>query len=155
MKLSRDIIRFFEKQQITIVSTIDSRGKIHCAVKGIGDVEPDGSVYIVDLYLSKTFKNIKKNSTVSITTIDEKGFKGYTLQGDARIIEKTKIPSRILAKWEERLLRRISSRVIAGIQMGVTSREHHEAQLPELKYVIAIDVKKIIDLTPPCKQKKK
>ena len=83
-----------------------------------------------------------------ITAIDEKHFKGYTLQGKAKIVPRKEIESHIVDKWEDKIIRRISKRMIESIQSGSKTREHHEAKLPKHpKYLIEIDVEKIVNLS--------
>ncbi len=156
MKLSEDICSFFEKQGIVIVSSLEADKKVHCSIKSIVGIEEVGKIYIIDLYKNKTYKNLKLNPIVSITAIDEHSFKGYTMQGKAKIVVHTEIEDHIVNKWEEKIIRRISARMIKSIQKGVTSKIHHEAELPHKpKYLIEIDVEKIIDLSPPTLRNKR
>ncbi len=150
MKLKREIVRLFEKQGFVIVSTIDDKGRIHCSAKGIVGIDEGGKVFVIDLYKYRTYKNLKKNSTVSITAVDENNFAGFTLQGDAKIVPREEIEEHIVQEWEKRIVRRISTRIIKSVQSDAKTRSHFEAELPtHPKYLIEIDVKNIIDLSPP------
>jgi len=154
MRINKDIISFFEKQDTVIVSTLDSDGRIHCSVKGIISVESDENIFLVDLYLYRTFRNLKKNPTISITATDEHLFKGYTLQGEAEIIHRDKIHKSIFEDWEQRVILRISKRVSRNVARGVKADAHHEAHLPvHPQYLIKVNVKNIIDLKPPRREK--
>lgn len=149
MKLSREIIHFLESQKSVIVSTLDGEGRIHCAVKGIVGIEKKGRVFLIDLYMKRTFANLKKNRTISITAVDEHGFKGYSVQGTARIIPRKDIRRHIVEEWERRILKRISSRMVRSVKASTTSSSHFEAELPaQPKYVIEMDVTNIVDLSP-------
>lgn len=147
-KLSSEIINFFHKQGFVIVSTLDSQGKIHCAAKGIIGIEEDGKVYLIDIYRAKTFNNLKSNHTVSITAVDEHEFKGYTLKGQAKIVEREKIKEHIIKSWEQRVIDRISKRVIKNIQRDRGSSTHPETRFPHPQYLIEIQVEDIVDLAP-------
>jgi hypothetical protein len=150
MRINQDIITFFEKQDTVIVSTIDPTGCIHCSVKGIVGIKKSTKIFLVDLYFYHTFANLKKNPTISITAVDERLFKGYTLQGQAKIISRDKIHEKVFQEWENRVVRRISKRVVDSVKLGLKSKEHHEAQLPiHPRYLIEITVKNIVDLAPP------
>lgn len=154
MKIDKDIIHFFEKQDMVIVSTIDAQGRIHCSVKGIISTDSDEKILLVDLYLYCTFRNLKKNPTISITAIDEHLFKGYTLQGEAEIIERDRMHESIFEEWERRVVVRISKRITRSVKAGMKSSHHHEAQLPlHPKYLISITVKNVVDLAPPHREK--
>ena len=156
MKLSAEIINFFTKQKIVTISTFSDDGRIHCAVKGIVGIEEKGRVFIIDLFKHWTYKNLKANPTVSITSVNEHEFKGFTLQGKAKIVLHKKIEDHIVQKWEDRFVKRISDRMISSVQKGVKSKVHHEAAMPyRPEYLIEIDVENIIDLTPPKYRKKR
>ncbi|MCM8824101.1 MAG: pyridoxamine 5'-phosphate oxidase family protein [Candidatus Omnitrophica bacterium] len=146
--LNRDIVNFFERQGFVIVSTINPYGNIHCSAKGIADIDENGLVYIIDLYVGRTFNNLKNNPTISITAIDEHLFIGYTLIGKAKIVEGEKINSNIIMNWEERLIKRISKRVIRNIKDDRKNNRHPESRFPTPKYLIEMEVEDIVDLTP-------
>ncbi|MFH1578101.1 MAG: pyridoxamine 5'-phosphate oxidase family protein [Candidatus Omnitrophota bacterium] len=139
---------FLEQQGFVIVSTLDAKGGIHCAAKGIVGIEKNGKVYLIDLYRSHTFNNLKRNSTISITAVDEHEFIGYTLKGKARIIEREKIKGHIIESWEKRVIQRVSKRVINDIKKEKMNPHHPEVSFPQPQYLIEVDVAEVIDLTP-------
>ena len=146
--LTDSIVQFFQEQGFVIVSTLDAQGQIHCSAKGIASIEEDGHVHLIDLYRSHTFHNLQNNPTASITAVDEHRFVGYTLQGKARIVERDKIEDDHLKKWEQKVIARISKRVIKNIQKQKKEGHHPEAHFAEPQYLIVLDVEKVIDLTP-------
>ncbi|MDP2924449.1 MAG: pyridoxamine 5'-phosphate oxidase family protein [Candidatus Omnitrophota bacterium] len=147
-ELSLDVINFLEKQGFVIVSTIDDRGRIHCAAKGIVGIEKKGKVYLIDIYRARTFSNLQKNPTISITAVDEHLFIGYTLKGKAKIVERERIRKHIIKKWEERVIQRISKRLIKNVKEDRKSLHHPETRFPHPQYLIEVDVEDIVDLTP-------
>jgi hypothetical protein len=50
--------------------------------------------------------------------------------------------------WEEKVVKRVSTRVIKNIQKDTQGKHHPEAQFPHPKYLIVMEVDEIIDLTP-------
>lgn len=153
MELPDHVLHFLRKQGVVIISTLDDKGHIHCSAKGIVGIEKEGKVFVIDLYLHKTFNNLKKNNTVSITAVDEDRFVGYSLQGKAKIVLREDMKEHIVSKWEERILKRITERITKSVQSGEKSKAHFEAKLPRHpKYLIEIDVENIIDLSPPCEE---
>jgi len=152
--LSKEVIYVFEKQGFVIVSTLDSNGGIHCAAKGIVGMEEEGKVYVIDLYKNKTFNNLKKNPTVSITAVDEETFTGYTLKGKAKIVDRKEIKSHIIESWENKVVQRVSKRVIGDIKKETKSLHHPEAIFPPPEYLIEVDVESVVDLTPQHLKKK-
>ena len=150
MELPETVYNFLEKQGYVIVSTFDERHHIHCSAKGIVGLDKKGKIFIIDLFHRNTYRNLKNNPVVSVTSVNETKFKGYTLQGKAKIIPREEIGEHIVAKWEDSIISRISKRVQESIQAGEKSNAHHEAHLPRHpKYLIEIDVDRIIDLSPP------
>jgi predicted pyridoxine 5'-phosphate oxidase superfamily flavin-nucleotide-binding protein len=148
MKLNEDIIDFFQHQSLVIVTTIDSDGTPHNSCKGIVQIDENGTVYLFDLYLRKTFENLKVNPNISIAAADEHRFTGYCLKGKAHVIHKNAFPKDIIKKWEQIIAKRITRRLIKTIGGEKGHIKHPEAHLPKPEYMIVMKVEHIIDLTP-------
>jgi predicted pyridoxine 5'-phosphate oxidase superfamily flavin-nucleotide-binding protein len=149
MKLTPAIKNFFSKNGSALVSTINDEGAIHCSVKGIVSIDESGLIHMVDLYMNRTYHNLKENPNISVTVVDNEKFMGYTLQGEARIISSNDIEPYYITEWERRIIQRITSRVLRSVQNNSKSKEHFEAQLPnDPKYLIEMQVENIIDLRP-------
>ena len=146
-ELTRSVVNLLYNQGFVIVSTIDPKGGIHCSAKGIVDVDKN-KVYLVDLYKAVTFSNLKLNPTVTITVVDEAEFIGFALKGTAAIVERKDLEGRIVKKWEQRLVGRISKRVIKNIKKDKGSSLHPESRFPQPQYLIQVEVKEAVDLTP-------
>jgi len=147
-KLTEDIVSFFHKQPYTIVTTVDKKGCPHNSCKGIVDIEEDGTIYLLDLYKEKTYSNLKENPHVNITAVDEHKFIGFCLKGKAEIANKEVIHSAIVKKWEDRITKRISQRLLRNIQGQKGHPSHPESLFPKPEYLIKVIVEEIIDLTP-------
>lgn len=148
VKLPEDVIRFFHSQHFVIVSTVDADGTPHNSCKGIVKIEEDGTIYLLDLYKGRTHDNLERNPVIGISAVDEHKFKGYSLKGRATIIKEEKLKPYIIKAWEDRLATRITHRVIKNLKGEVGHSKHPEAQLPGPKYLIAMAVGEIVDLTP-------
>jgi len=147
-KISEDIVHLLHKQGFVVVSTLDAEGSIHCSAKGIVGMEAEGKIYLIDLYLGKTFTNLKRNPTISITAIDEDEFSGFTIKGKARIVDREEIKDHIIASWEDKVVQRVSKRVIGHIKKERKNPHHPEAIFPHPQYLIEVDVDSVVDLTP-------
>ena len=147
-RLNDDIIQFFHNQGCVIVSTIDQDGFPHSACKGIVKINHDGRIYLLDLYLAKTYENLKRNPRISITAIDEHKFIGYCLKGKAEIIPDGKLKSDIIKSWENRITSRLTRRLLKNIREEKGHPRHPEILLPKPEYMIVMEVEEIIDLTP-------
>lgn len=148
MKLTEGIINFFHKQPYTIVTTIDNKGRPHNSCKGIVDIEEIGKVYLLDVYKERTFQNLKENPHISIAAVDEHKFMGFCLKGIAKIVKRQEMRSETVKKWEDKITKRISHRLLKNLQGQKGHPRHPEALLPKPEYLIAVDVKEIVDLTP-------
>jgi general stress protein 26 len=147
-KLRQEIISFFKSQSFVIVSTIDKNGAIHNSAKGIITLSPNGRVYLLDVYSRKTRDNLKYNSRISITAIDEHKFKGYCLKGKASVLEHAKFSPQVLKAWDEKITSRITRRLLRNISGEKDHSKHPEAHLPKPAYMIVMIVEDIVDLTP-------
>ncbi|UCC95708.1 MAG: pyridoxamine 5'-phosphate oxidase family protein [Candidatus Omnitrophota bacterium] len=146
--LSADIINFLQGQEFVIVSTLDSQGKIHCAAKGIVDIDSRGKIYLIDLYQAHTYTNLQKDPRISITAVNGHQFIGYTLKGRAKISQRAKIGRDMVEEWQKRVVQRISQRVIRDVRADKKSPHHPEAKFPLPEYLIEVEVEDIVDLTP-------
>ena len=131
-----------------IVATLDKKGSLHHACKGIVSIDSAGGLYLLDLYRGRTYANLKENKRISVIAVDEHHFLGYCLKGKAQIIPREKLPDKIIRAWEERITSRITQRVLRNIREEKGHPRHPEALLPEPAYMIAVKVEEIVDLTP-------
>jgi len=150
MVIPEEVARFFRDQSFVIVSSAEPEGGIHTACKGIARIQPaQGRVYLLDLYLRRTFRNLRRDPAISLTAVDEPSFSGYCLEGTAQILGKDETDPAIVREWEEKITARISQRLVRNLRGEKGHGRHPEARLPSPKYIIAVDVKRIVDLTPP------
>ena|SRR3989338_3121719 len=146
--LSPAIIHFLQNQRFTIVSTIDKNGMPHASCKGIVNIDSEGRIYLLDLYKAKTYENLKQNPHISITAVDEHHFKGWCLKGKAKLIKRNRVQSHIKKAWEDKITSRIRHRIIRNIRGEKGHPRHPEVLLPNPEYMIAVDVKEIVNLAP-------
>ncbi len=148
MKIPIEIVSFFKKQHFFVISTIDKNGYPHASCKDIVQLGEDGEAYLLDLYKGKTYKNLKHNSHISITAVDEHKFLGYCLKGRAKMLQVDKLEPHLVKKWEDKIANRITHRFLRNIRGEKGHDLHPEARLPRPKYLISVKVSKIIDLSP-------
>ena len=148
MRLTEEIINFFHKQPYAIVTTIDNKGHPHNSCKGIVDIEEMGKVYLLDVYKERTFQNLKENPRISIAAVDEHKFMGFCLKGVAKIVRQKEMHSETVKKWEDKITKRISHRLLKNLQGQKGHPRHPEALLPKPEYLIVVDVEEVVDLTP-------
>lgn len=148
VNLSQEVLYFFKKQGFVIVSTLDKDGSIHNACKDIVRIGEDGKVYLLDLFMGRTYRNLTDSPVISITAADEHSFSGYSLKGRARIIPRQELEPEILEAWNQTIISRASRRLIKNIRGEKGHHSHPEVLMPKPKYMIRMDVEKVIDLTP-------
>lgn len=153
-KLSTELISFFKNQDWVIVSTLNQAGKIHSSVKDVIDVEECGKIYLIDLFLKNTFENLKRNNLITITAVDGDKFRGYALGGYGNIVKSDKVEKNKLKMWDEKILKRISKRVIGNIKKDRQKGCNPESMLPDLQYLIEVNVEEIVNLASPFIKKK-
>lgn len=146
--IEHDIVQFFHNQHFTVISTIDKNGYPHNSCKGIVEIDESGKVYLLDLYMARTYENLKNNPRISITAINEHKFIGYCLKGKAKIVPKSEVTKRILKLWDDRITSRISHRLLKNMHGEKGYGAHPEALLPRPEYLIEVDIEEIIDLIP-------
>jgi hypothetical protein len=120
----------------------------HSSCKGIVKINQNGRIYLLDLYKARSFLNLKHNTHISITALDEHRFKGYCLKGKAKIIPAEKLPPAIIRAWDERITDRVTQRVLKNLHEDKGQGRHPEALLPQPQYLIVMEVDEIVDLTP-------
>ncbi len=147
-RLSEEIVYFFKKQSFIIVSSIDKDGTLHASCKGLVKINKNGRIYLLDLYRRRTFENLKRNPNISITAVNEHHFNGFCLKGKAELITVDKVKAHILKAWEEKIVDRITNRVLKNIHGEKGHLRHPESLLPKPAYMIMMQTEEIVDLTP-------
>jgi hypothetical protein len=147
MKLKKEIISFLGKQGFTVVSTIGADGYPHNSCKGIVRIDEE-KIYLIDLYTGKTRANLKDNPHIAITAVDEHSFRGFCIKGRAREINEDEIPPDMAEDWKKKIHGRIVTRIVNSVRGRKGHPSHPEALMPGPKYIIEVDVEKIIDLAP-------
>ncbi len=147
-KISQEIVNFLNNQGFVLISSIDRNGFPHNSAKAIAKINTDGEIYLIDVYHGLTNRNIKNNSKVSISAIDEHKFIGYCLKGKAKIIADDNFSQEIIKIWEDNITGRLTKRLLKNLADDKSRAHHPEASLPQPKHIIAVDVQEIVDLAP-------
>lgn len=148
-KISSSVKNLLGKQHFVIVASLNKSGTIHTSAKGVVDVDPKGKIFILDVYKAKTYKNVKNNPHVTLTSIDEKNYRGYSIRGRASIIKEDKLPKDKLKIWHDKVSKRIAKRIIRHVRGESSGHEGiPEADFPLPQYIIEVSVEAVIDLAP-------
>ncbi len=117
------------------VASLDGGGKPNSAHKMLIDVVPPDHVYFLDYPFTRTYANLKKNESVSLSYMDDLDFVGYKFNGPVEILESGNVYEDVKARWEARLLSHEAGRILARMKGQYSAREAENA-LPK-GYVIA------------------
>lgn len=147
-EIARDVELFLQKQDVMLVSTLDPKGSINTAAKGIARIDAQkGIIYIVDLYNGKTRHNLKENGIITISAVDYDRFKGWQIKGRG-IEHESEETEQIMSKWDQNITSRIAQRIIHNMRKGKKSTlKHSEKTFPKPKYIIEMQVEEIVDLS--------
>lgn len=148
IRLPEAAVQFLERQGFVIVSTIGADGSPHNSCKGIVKIDPKGKIYLLDVYLGATFKNLKRNPRMSITAVDEHRFIGYCVKGIGVLAKREDVPAHLMKLWEAKVASRVTQRILKNMLGEKGHRRHPESMLPTPAYMVAMEVNEIIDLTP-------
>lgn len=148
MKIPEPVIEFLRGQNFVVVSSLDGSGAVHNSCKGIVRIEPEGRIYLLDLYLRRTFANLRRDGRISLTAVNEQGFSGYCLKGRARISGRDEVAAEIVREWDAQITARISQRLVKNLRGEKGHSGHPEAKLPAPRYIISMEVEEIVNLAP-------
>lgn len=146
-KIPEPVIDFLRTQSFVVIASLDKNGFPHTSCKDIVKIDPEGQVYLVDVYHGLTAENIRRNPQVSISAVDEHKFIGYCLKGRALLISED-ISQEIIKTWEDKITSRLAKRLLKNLSGDKSSRHHPEASMPLPKHIILIEVEDIVDLAP-------
>jgi general stress protein 26 len=146
-KISQEIISFFNTQGFVIISSIDKNGFPHSSCKAIVKIDPLGKIFLMDVYHGATGENVKLNSKINISAVEEHKFIGYCLKGKGEILSDN-ISQELIKTWEDNVTSRLTKRLLKNLSQEQGHGHHPEASLPQPKHIIAIEIEEIVDLAP-------
>lgn len=142
--LTEEIRRFLEKKEFIDVGTCDSSGRPNVAPKFLLKVEGD-NIYLADYVFGRTYINLKKNSHVSISTINLNTLVGYQINGIARIITGGPEFKKMIKEMQAKQVKFSASRLIEGLHKE-TRYKDFEVNLPEKVCIFKIRIEEIAEI---------
>ena len=85
IKIPQEIQEFI-KGKMAWVATASTDGMPNSTPKGSVQVIDGSHLVFADLFSRKTRENLKANTKVAVTVVDEKTYKGYQLKGIAELL---------------------------------------------------------------------
>lgn len=94
VKISDEIVRLIAKEDnVVVLASVNASGIPNISPRYVMMILDDEKLVFADLYMNKTFANIKKWSKVAVAIVDKANRGGFQLKGD---VEKITDPNIIV-----------------------------------------------------------
>jgi uncharacterized pyridoxamine 5'-phosphate oxidase family protein len=107
--------RFLNKQQFVNLGSSSLSSKPHTSPKLIVLVR-EKYIYLAEDFLEQTYKNIKENPFVSLSSFNIQSMKGFRLNGRAVVVKRGKEYEYLMQKEEKRQVKMATDRVVEKVQ---------------------------------------
>ena len=104
--------QMIQRQQVIIVGSADKSGLSNVSPRTSFYIDQAGSIYWLELFRHKTFRNFQRNSWCSVAIFDKKKISGYQLKGKIEIISDKKVKQEITTKIVDKLTRLHRQRIL-------------------------------------------
>lgn len=104
--------KLIQKEQILVVGSSDKTGISNVSPRTTYYLGTDGSIYWLELFKHKTYRNFQKNPWCSVAIFDKKRLIGYQLKGKATIVTDKKSKNDIIIKIVDKLTRLHRQRIL-------------------------------------------
>ncbi|MDD4955962.1 MAG: pyridoxamine 5'-phosphate oxidase family protein [Candidatus Omnitrophica bacterium] len=151
--LTEDMRRLLEKKEFIDVGTCESSGKPNVAPKFLIKAE-DNHIYLADYVFGRTFVNLKKNSNVSLSTINLDTLTGLQMNGIAKIMVNGPEFKRLIKEMQSRQVKFSASRLIEGLRKERRYRDF-EVTLPEQVCIFKVRINEVAEIGKTGKVKRK
>ncbi len=139
--ISEKLKSFLLNKGFVSVGTSDLRCQPNAAPKYIIKIDND-LIYLADYVIGRTFRNLRVNPKVSLSTIDMKTLEGWQINGVVEIITKGPHYKRLLKVMAEQEARHSARRIIEDIR-GSQKYDSYEIQFPEKAVMFKVKCEKI------------
>ena len=110
--ISDKVKQMIQGQQIIIVGSADKSGLPNVSPRTSFYIDQDGSIYWLELFKHKTFRNFQKNPWCSVAVFDKRKLSGYQLKGKIKIISDKRTQQEITIKIIDKLTRLHRQRIL-------------------------------------------
>lgn len=105
----KELIR---KERVLIVGSSSKTGICNVSPRTTFYLDKDGSIYWLELFKHKTYRNFQQNPWCSIAVFDKKRLAGYQLKGQATTVKDKKSKNEITIKIVDKLTRLHRQRIL-------------------------------------------
>jgi predicted pyridoxine 5'-phosphate oxidase superfamily flavin-nucleotide-binding protein len=144
MPAVQEFRKLLSKIQFLHVATLSKDGQPNAAPKLILKVD-DKAIYLVDCTIGKTWENLKKNSKVSLSFVDEESLKGYQINGEAVVLEGKSIGMELRKILEEKEVALTVKRIVSGIHEH-KKHEDFEMGMSDKFVIFKINLNEVVEI---------
>lgn len=144
MPAVQEFRKLLSKIQFLHVATLSKDGQPNAAPKLILKVD-DKAIYLVDCTIGKTWENLKKNSQVSLSFVDEESLKGYQINGEAVVLEGKSIGVELRKILEEKEVALTVKRIVSGIHEH-KKHEDFEMGMSDKFVIFKINLNEVVEI---------
>ena len=144
--ITENIKDFLQSQEFINIATADFDGCPNVAPKFLLKIEGD-YICLADYVMGRTYRNIKINPKVSLSTVNMDTLTGYQINGKAQIIERGTEYKAFMEGFRNKQIQLCVTRIIQGVHKEARHGAF-ETSLPERIAVFKIRVEEIVEIIP-------
>jgi predicted pyridoxine 5'-phosphate oxidase superfamily flavin-nucleotide-binding protein len=141
MLMLEDLKKFLLNKGFVSAGTCDLKGQPNAAPKYVIKIE-GGFIYLADYVMGLTFRNLKINPRISISTLDIKTLQGWVINGTVKIITKGPQYKKLLKAMAAQEVRHSARRIIEDVK-GLRNYDSYEMSFPEKVVIFKVKCEKI------------
>jgi len=151
--LSDNIKEFLKKQEFINIATCDFDNVPNVAPKFLLKIDND-YIFLADYVMGRTYRNLKINPRVSLSTVNTDTLTGYQINGEVEIIEKGSEYKFLIEEFRNKQIQFSVTRIIEGVQKE-SKHGSFETSLPERIAIFKIKVEEIVEIVSTGELKRK
>jgi len=142
--MTEKMAELLEKKEFMSVASSDLRCEPNAAPKFLIKVKDD-CIFLADYVMGKTYRNLKVNPKVSVSTVDLDTLEGYQINGTAEILDHGPEYDGLCDAMKEKKIRHTVQRFIESVR-GVKNYEKFETALPDKIVVFKITCRAVVKI---------
>jgi nitroimidazol reductase NimA-like FMN-containing flavoprotein (pyridoxamine 5'-phosphate oxidase superfamily) len=104
--------KLINKEQVLVVGSANKKGISNVSPRTTFYVDEDDSIYWLELFKHKSYRNFQQNPWCSVAVFDKKGLQGYQMKGKVTIVKDKKLKNEITIKIMDQLKKLHKQRIL-------------------------------------------
>lgn len=142
--ITANIKEFLKKQGFINIASCGFDNVPNVAPKFLLRIDND-YIFLADYVMGKTYRNLKINPRVSLSTLNTDTLIGYQMNGTTEIIEKGSEFESLMEDFRERQIQLCVTRIIEGVQKE-SKHGIFETDLPERIAIFKIKIEEVVEI---------